>query len=207
MSFFKEIIHKLDTDIEDIRRRPKIGVFTLVMINIAAIIGLRNLPLIAEYGTKAIFMVLLSAFIFFILVALVSAELATGWPKEGGGIFVWASEAYSPRYGFLSIWLQWIQNVIWFPAELAFAAGTLSYLFNPDYASNKVYILVVIAFAFCIGINLFGLKTSGLISSAGTIIAIFIPDFSYRTSKEPQLVLLKYTSIQRQQRYRGYKYG
>jgi len=177
MSFFKEIVDKLDTDVDDFRKRPKIGVFTLVMINIAAIIGLRNLPLIAMYGSKAVFMVLLSAFIFFIPVALVSAELATGWPKEDGGIFIWAKEAYSPRFGFLSIWLQWIQNVIWFPAELAFAAGTLAYVFNSELASNKLYILVVIiiAFAFCIGINLFGLKTSGLISSAGAIIAIFIP--------------------------------
>lgn len=177
MPVFKDIVSRLDTDLKDFRKRPKIGIFTLVMINIAAIIGLRNLPLIAEYGNKAIFMVLLSALVFFIPVALVSAELATGWSQEGGGVFVWTREAYNPRVGFLSIWLQWVQNVIWFPAELAFAAGTLSYAFNPDLASNKYYILVVIvvAFAFCIAVNLFGLKTSGLISSAGVIIAIFIP--------------------------------
>jgi len=173
----KGIATKLNTDPKSLMKKAKIGVFTLVMINVAAIIGLRNLPLIALFGGAAIAMVLLAAVIFFFPVALVSAELATGWSKEGGGVFVWSKEAYGPRLGFLSIWLQWIQNVIWFPAELAFAAGTLAYLFNPELASNKNYILLVvtISFAFCIAINLFGLKTSGLVSSAGAIAGIFIP--------------------------------
>ncbi len=177
MPSIKGVTTKLNTDPKSLLKKDKIGVFTLVMINVAAIIGLRNLPLIAEFGGAAIVMVLMAAVIYFFPVALVSAELATGWSKGGGGVFVWSSEAYSPRFGFLSIWLQWIQNVIWFPAELAFAAGTLSYVFNPKLATNKNYILlvVVISFAFCIAINLFGLKTSGLVSSAGAIAGIFIP--------------------------------
>ena len=48
------------------------------MINVAAIVSLKNLPVTAEYGLAAIFFNLAAAIIFFIPVSLVSAELATG---------------------------------------------------------------------------------------------------------------------------------
>ncbi|MGD0665622.1 MAG: amino acid permease, partial [Rhabdochlamydiaceae bacterium] len=55
-----------------------ISIFTLVMINLAAIGSIRNWPTIAETGLSSIFFYLLAALIFFLPTALVSAELATG---------------------------------------------------------------------------------------------------------------------------------
>lgn len=154
----------------------KIGIFTLAMINVAAIACIRNLPMTAEYGLAAVFYVAVAALIFFIPVSLVAAELATGWPKRGG-IYLWVKEAFGPRWGFLAIWLQWIENVIWFPTVLAFTAGTLAYVFNPALAENKFYALAVILIVFwgCTFLNFFGMRTSGFISTAGAILGTIIP--------------------------------
>jgi len=156
--------------------KKTITVFTLAMINMAAIGSVKNWPTIAEYGFSSIFYYLLAAIIFFIPTALVSAELATGWPKIGG-VFVWVKEAFGHRAGFLAIWLLWVENVIWYPTVLTFIAATMAYLFDPALASNKTYLILTSLTAFWIMtfVNLKGMKISGKISSFGVIFGTFIP--------------------------------
>ncbi len=153
-----------------------IGVFVLAMINVVAIASLRGLPAMAEYGLASAFFFILAAIIFFIPTALVSAELATGWPKRGG-VFVWVKEALGERWGFLAIWLQWIQNVVWYPTVLSFTAATLAYIFNPALASNPIYMLAVIVTVYwgATFIDLKGMKLSGKISTIGGLAGTIIP--------------------------------
>ena len=65
------------------RSGPSLGVFSLAMINVAAIASLRDLPQMAKYGWGSVFFYLLAGLVFFIPVSLVAAELATGWPQKG----------------------------------------------------------------------------------------------------------------------------
>ena len=116
-----------------------ISVFRLAMINRAAMVSIKNLPLIAEYGFSSVFLLLLGTLIFFIPVALVSAELASTYP-EAGGVMVWAKKAFGPRVGFLAIWLLWIENALWYPTILTFIATTLCFMINPDLINNKTLI-------------------------------------------------------------------
>lgn len=153
-----------------------LSVFMLTMINIAAICSLRNLPLAATYGFSIIFVYILGALLFLIPSALVSAELATAF-HETGGIFLWVEAAFGPKIGFLAIWMQFVENMIWFPALLSFAAATISYLINPDLVQNKYYMVFTILVIFWLGtyVNLKGMKVSGWISTIGAILGTLIP--------------------------------
>ncbi len=156
--------------------RRVLSVFTLAMINVALIASLRGLPTMAEYGLTAAFFFVVAALVFLIPTALVSAELATGWPKRGG-VYVWVKEAFGPRWGFLAIWLQWLQNVIWYPTVLSFAAATFAFLISPALANNKFYALAVILAVYwgATLVNFRGMKTSGWISTAGVIGGTLVP--------------------------------
>ncbi len=156
--------------------RRVLSVFTLAMINVALIASLRGLPTMAEYGLTAVFFFVVAALVFLIPTALVSAELATGWPKRGG-VYVWVKEAFGPRWGFLAIWLQWLQNVIWYPTVLSFAAATFAFLISPALANNKFYALAVILAVYwgATLVNFRGMKTSGWISTAGVIGGTLVP--------------------------------
>ena len=66
----------------------KLGITTLVIMNIVAVVSLRGLPSEAEYGLSSIFYYIFAAIFFLIPVSLVAAELATGW-SEKGGVFRW----------------------------------------------------------------------------------------------------------------------
>jgi len=153
-----------------------ITVFVLVMLNVSIMASLRNLPLVAEYGYSAIFYFLIAGLFFLMPCALVSAELATGWPKSGG-IYIWVREAFGDLWGFFAIWMQWVHNVTWYPAILAFVATTLGYVFYPPLATNKYFVLSVVLIGFwsMTILNLLGMRTSSLFSTIGVIIGTILP--------------------------------
>ncbi len=156
--------------------KKALTVFTLAMINIAAVSSVRNLPTIAEYGFASLFFFALAAILFFIPVSMVAAELATGWPQTGG-VFAWVKEAFGHRTGFLAVWLLWAENVIYYPALLSFIAGTIAYIVNPTLAHNPYYTLFIIVTVFWATTlaNLLGMRISGWISAFGVITGTIIP--------------------------------
>ncbi|MBS0626256.1 MAG: amino acid permease [Verrucomicrobia bacterium] len=147
----------------------------IALINVAAICNIKNFPLLAEYGLSTVIFLALSALFFFIPVSLVSAELASGWPEKG--VYTWLKEAMGPRMGFLAIWLQWIENVIWYPTILSFIAATFAYIIDPALATNKLYILasILVTFWSVTFINFLGMRVSGWISSISALLGTIVP--------------------------------
>lgn len=156
--------------------KTKLSVFTLMMINVAAILSLRALPGLAEYGWGLIFYLALGSLCFFIPSALVSAELASGWDDEGG-VYLWVKEAFGPKWGFVAIFMQWVENLPWFPAVLAFGASAIAYTFDPELASNKWFIVAVIQVALWLAtfLNFRDMKISAFFSSTGAIAGTIVP--------------------------------
>lgn len=153
-----------------------LSVFTLVMINVIAVDNLRTLPVSAQLGCSLVSYYLLAAVLFFIPIALVAAELATAYPSTGG-LYVWVREAFGKRIAFITIWLQWIYNVVWYPTILVFIVTTMAYLFAPDLAKNRVYLLgtTLSLFWFMTLLNWFGMRISAVVSIIGAIIGTLIP--------------------------------
>lgn len=161
--------------------QPKrvLGTFTLAMITVAAIISLRNLPLSAEFGLSSIFYFVVAAGVFFIPIALTTAELATGWPRAGGN-YVWVSEAFGKPIGFFSLWTAWMESIAWFPAILAFTGAMLAHLLAPLFPGlehNKVFYFAVMLSVFwgATFLNFLGIKTSGWVSALGVLTGTLIP--------------------------------
>lgn len=159
-------------------KKRLLTVFSIVMINVIAIDSLRNVPAAAEYGSSLVFYYALAAICFFIPSALVSAELATGWPKNGG-IYIWVREAFGPKWGLFAIWLQWIENVIWYPTIMSFIASTLLFSIDPQLANDKYILLPVIIGLFWLAtlLNLYGMHLSSLVSSITALFGTLIPMF------------------------------
>lgn len=157
------------------------GVFTLAMINVSAIVSLRGLPAESTYGLSSAFYYIFAAIFFLIPVSLVAAELTTGWPQKGG-VFRWVGEAFGPRWGFLAIWLQWIESTIWFPTVLTFAAVSLAFI-GPDQswdaalAANAEYVLLIVLLVYwgATLLNMRGMGLSGSITKWGALLGTVIP--------------------------------
>ncbi len=157
-------------------KKKALSVFTLTMICFAATGNIANIPLTALYGFSSLFYFLFSALFFFIPLALISAELATSWPQHGG-VYLWTKKAFGGSWGFLAIWLQWVQNLAWFPTMLTFIAATFGFIFSPDLANDKIYIFTVFVIVFwtITFLNFLGIKTSGRISTFCITLGTILP--------------------------------
>ena len=160
----------------------RLSVMTLAIMNVTAVVSLRGLATEAIYGPTSAFYYLFAAIVFLIPTAMVAAELAAMFSAKQGGVFRWVGEAFGARFGFLAIWLQWIQSTIWYPTVLTFGAVSLAFIgtdmtADAALASNRLFTLVVVLAIYWIAtfISLRGLGWVGKVSKWGGIIGTIIP--------------------------------
>ena len=164
-----------------VTRAATISIFGLAMLNIVAVLSLRGLPAVAEYGMGAIFYYVLAAVLFLVPTALVAAELATGWP-ETGGVFRWVGEAFGRRLAVVAMFMLVLEVTIWFPTALTFGAVAIAYT-GPDHAAdaalagNPLFVLAVVLVAYWLAtfIALKGAKAFSRVAKWGGVIGTLIP--------------------------------
>lgn len=122
-------------------KRKNITTTQLALMTAAAVISLRGLPMMAQEELTMFFYIFFATFLFLIPAALVGAELGSAFADRGGGVYTWVKEAFNRHLGFSAIFLQWIQNVVWYPTVLGFAAASIAYMIGvPALAQNGLYV-------------------------------------------------------------------
>ena len=166
----------------NIKQAAKLGIFTLAIMNVTAVVSLRGIPAEAEYGVSSAFYYLFAAIVFLIPTSMVAAEMAAMFQDKQGGVFRWVGEAYGKKWGFLAIWLQWIQNAIWYPTVLTFGAVSIAFIgmnqsADMALASNRIYTLVVVLGIYWLAtwISLKGMGWVGKVAKAGGLAGTIIP--------------------------------
>jgi amino acid transporter len=153
-----------------------LGTFTLAMIAVVAVIDLRSSAMMASYGLSSIFFYSAALLFFLIPIGFVCAELATT-VHEPGGMYVWIHTAFGDKTGFVAIWLEWINNLIAFPASLSFICVTLLYLVDPQLAHHKILILwmTLATLWLMTGFTLLGIRASSRLNRLGGLLGTILP--------------------------------
>jgi len=156
----------------------QVSVLTLALMTVASVVSLRGLPMMAAEGLSMIFYILFATFVFLLPAAMVSAELGSTFAAEGGGVYTWVKKAFGSRWGFTAIWLQWIQNVVWYPTVLGFAAACLAYLFmNPELANSGKYTgtVIIVVYWMATFVALKGSTAVNAVTKYGVVIGTLLP--------------------------------
>jgi len=160
---------------EKVSRTSRISKGQLAILTVVVVASLRSLPTTATFGLGSITLYVLPALIFLIPTALVAAELATGWK---GGVYVWVREALGNRWGFTAVWLQWIQNVVWYPVQLAFIAAAIAFVIGDQHLANSglftAAVIVILYYASTL-VSLKGGTLFAKVGSWGGVIGTLIP--------------------------------
>src|ERR1019366_5237511 len=88
----------------------------LAMMTVGSVGYLGSAPATSVFGLASVFLYVLPAFVFLAPVALVAAELASGWQ---GGVYNWVREGVSAPMGLLAVWCEFAQTIFYYPALLA----------------------------------------------------------------------------------------
>jgi putative glutamate/gamma-aminobutyrate antiporter len=152
-----------------------LSVFNIALMTMVTVMSLRALPPMATYGLGSVLMWIVPAVVFLVPTALVGAELATTWE---GGVYVWVREAMSNRLGFVAVWLQWIQNVVWYPTQLAFVAAAFAFMVGlPGLSDSGMFTAVVILVVYWIAtlVTLRGGNLFAKLSTWGGVVGTLVP--------------------------------
>ena len=144
------------------------------MMTVGSVGYLGSAPAASVFGLASVFLYVVPAFVFLVPVSLVAAELASGWQ---GGVYNWVREGVSAPMGLLAVWCEFAQTIFYYPALLAYVAGTLAYVIDPGLAANGVYNAVVIIVLFWGGVLISsrGIGIVAKLCSSGTLIGTLIP--------------------------------
>ena len=158
--------------------RRTMGLWDVLLFNIAAVLGPRWIAAAAHNGTSSISLWVLAALLFFLPTALIIIELSTRYPAEGG-LYVWSKEAFGDFHGFVAGWAYWVYTFFYFPGLLAASVAMSVYIGGPRYshlADNKVYTLGASLglLGIAVVLNIVGLNIGKWLQNAGGI-GTYIP--------------------------------
>lgn len=103
----------------------------LTLFTVSAILLLDTLAAAAAVGVSSIFWWLLLGMIFFLPFGLISAEMGTTYPEQGG-IYAWVRNAFGKRWASRISWAYWVNTALWNPAIFILFAGVFKQLFAPE---------------------------------------------------------------------------
>lgn len=160
------------------QRRAHLSTASVGLMTAAAVVtSLRGLPLLAKEELTMFAYLAFTGIFYLVPASLVSAELGGAFADRKGGIYVWVGEAFGRRWGFLAIWLQWIQNVVWFPVGLTFGAAALAYTVGrPELAESGAFVgsFCIVVFWVATAVVLRGVKAFARVANwafvAGTVV-------------------------------------
>lgn len=120
--------------------KPTLSLMGFFMLTAAMVMSVHEYPTFASAGMQIPFFLLISGFLWFLPLALCSAEMSTveGW--EDGGIFSWVGGMLGEKHGFAALFFQWFQITVCFVTIIYFMLSNLAYVVNfPALTAKPIY--------------------------------------------------------------------
>ncbi len=137
-------------------------------------------PTFASSGLALIFFLIVGGLLWFLPVAMCSAEMASVEGQESGGIFAWVGNMLGEKWGFAALFYQWFQITVGFVTMCFFVLAALSYILGWKALDENPLIMffgvLVIVWGLTIT-QLGGTKLTSIISRIGFILGIVVPVF------------------------------
>lgn len=154
-------------------RKKVLGFWDLLLFTFCAMFGVEAIPASAAIGPSAISWWLICTVGFFLPFGLITAELGSTYPEQGG-IYVWIKKGLGEKWAARTTWYYWIALPIWLPALYIAVAEILSTIFFPDVGLWFKVLLAIIMIWATVGINLCSLKFSKWVPNIGAITRLLV---------------------------------
>jgi len=158
--------------------KKHLTLFGFFALTASMVMTVYEYPTFASSGFSLVFYLLLGGILWFLPVALSSAEMATvqGW--DSGGVYTWSGTMLGEKWGFANIFFQWFQITVGFVTMIYFILGALSYVLNWDALNtNPVlkFVGVLVIFWALTFSQFKGTRLTARISKIGFTFGIMVP--------------------------------
>jgi amino acid transporter len=145
----------------------------MTLFTVCAILVMDTLAPSAAIGPSSISWWLITLVLFFIPYGLITAELGTMIPEQGG-LYVWIKNAFGDKWAARTTWLYWVNVALWMPSVYILFAGMFSQLFFPDMSLWLQIAIGIVMTWITVWIGTMTLETGKWIPNLGAIIKALI---------------------------------
>ncbi|MCL9779964.1 APC family permease [Vibrio sp. S4M6] len=150
----------------------------LIGLIVVSVDSVRNIPSLAIFGSQLPIFFVLAILLFLLPITFVSAELSASFAGDkDNGVYHWVKAAFGNDMGMFAIWNQWINSLIWFPANLLFISSTFFSIFFPSMSTHKPLIVgtMITIFWLITFLNLKGVKESARVAFVCMFLGVILP--------------------------------
>ena len=145
----------------------------MTLFTVSAILLLDTLAASASIGVSSITWWVILGIVFFVPYGLISAELGTTYPEQGG-IYAWVRDSFGARWGTRVTWLYWLNNVLWQASIFVLFTGILAQVFFPAMTLETRLGISVVMTWIVVGITCLSLRIGKWIPNLGAVIKMIV---------------------------------
>ena len=139
--------------------KKKVNLVSTVLFTVCSILVLDSFVAPAIIGVSSITVWVFTAIVFFLPYGLLSAELGSTYPDDGG-IVSWVTRAFGEKHGVLTGWMYWVNVAFWMPAVFTAFSGWLSLALFPEMPMWMQGLIAVVMCWVCVWIGVRGIDMS-----------------------------------------------
>ncbi len=147
--------------------------FDLTLFTVCAILVIDQLSASASIGVQSIFWWVFTLVLFFIPYGLITSELGSSLPQEGG-IYSWVRRAFGPLWAGRTAWLWWVNVAFWMPSVYILFAGILAQLVFPEMSLLTKMAITFSLIWLTVAINIVTLEVSKWVPNIGALFKVVI---------------------------------
>ncbi len=159
-------------------RRRVMGLRDMTLYTVSAVLVVETLTSSAAVGTKTLAWWLLFLILFYVPYGLITAELATTYPEQGG-IYVWVRRAFGRRAAARTTYWYWVNVAMWMPSVFLVFSGVFCQLFIKHWSEWPAgkwpqVIIAVAASWLVVGVGIMRLEISKHFNNVGAALKMLI---------------------------------
>jgi len=151
----------------------KLGLAETILFGVCTVLVIDTVALTASAGTGAFVWWLIILVCFFLPYGLVTAELSTSFPAEGG-IYDWVKRAFGRNWAARTAWVYWINFALWIPAVYYLFAVVLGQLIGVDFSPWQIAGISIVMSWFAVWLSLKPVAESKWVSTVGAICKVAV---------------------------------
>jgi glutamate:GABA antiporter len=155
------------------KKKKVLGFWDLILFSFCAIFGIEAIATAAAIGPSAISWWLIFILGYFLPFGLISAELGSTYPEQGG-LYAWVKRAFGNRWAARTTWYYWISLPIWIPAIYIAFAEIAGRMFFPWLTLWDQVLIGIFMIWVTVAINILPLRSSKWVTNIGSVTKILV---------------------------------
>ena len=155
------------------RKKPKFRLFSAVLATVCIILVGDAVAPTASIGNSQYVWWILMIIGFFVPYALISAELGTQYPSEGG-MYTWIKKAFGKKWASRVAWFYWVNYPLWIASLADLCTSLIMQMFGIELTLVQVLAIQVVYIALVTILGMLRISQSAWVSNLGAIIKFII---------------------------------